>query len=148
MGLENLHTIFRPNQPGLKKVLGDLEAEIMEVVWATDANVSARDVHPVLLTGRSLSYTTVVCTMTALVKKGMLRIVARESRAHIYRATVSREEFLQSVLGRVLDNIFEDFPDTAAALLDRRRVKGQLEDNQVLVELGERLERLKREEEL
>ena len=26
--------LFRPRQPGLRKLLGDLEAEIMEVVWA------------------------------------------------------------------------------------------------------------------
>lgn len=27
-------TVYRPDRPGIRKVLGDLEAEIMEFVWA------------------------------------------------------------------------------------------------------------------
>ncbi len=26
-------SVFRPDRPGIRKVLGDLEAEIMELVW-------------------------------------------------------------------------------------------------------------------
>lgn len=35
MSTEPEITVFRPDRPGIRKVLGDLEAEIMEVIWAS-----------------------------------------------------------------------------------------------------------------
>ena len=34
MALEPDISVFRPDRPGVRKVLGDLEAEIMELIWA------------------------------------------------------------------------------------------------------------------
>jgi predicted transcriptional regulator len=118
--LTNVHAIFRPNQQGLKKVLGDLEAEIMEAVWAQGQPVLARDIHSQLPAGKDSSYSTIVCTMTALVEKRLLQVVAKEGKARIYLPTTSREDFLHQTLGHVIDNILAAFPDTAAALMQRR----------------------------
>jgi len=117
----NLHAIFRPNQPGLKKVLGDLEAEIMEGMWAADRPMQGRDLHPQLPTGHALSYSTIVCTLTTLEKKNLLHMVAKDGKSRIYIPTMSREDFLHQTLGHVLDNILEAFPDTASAILSQRR---------------------------
>jgi hypothetical protein len=34
MDVEPDISTFRPDRPGIRKVLGDLEAEIMELIWA------------------------------------------------------------------------------------------------------------------
>jgi len=38
-------SVFRPDRPGIRKVLGDLEAEIMELIWArpVDQGTTVRD---------------------------------------------------------------------------------------------------------
>ncbi|MGH2454240.1 MAG: BlaI/MecI/CopY family transcriptional regulator, partial [bacterium] len=59
--------VFRPNRPGVRKVLGDLEAEIMELAWARPAGgMKVREVFETLYPRRRLAYTTVMTTMTRL----------------------------------------------------------------------------------
>ncbi len=43
-------SVFRPDRPGIRKVLGDLEAEIMELVWSRPegSGTTVRDVFEVL----------------------------------------------------------------------------------------------------
>lgn len=121
----NLHAVFRPNQTGLKKVLGDLEAEIMEVVWAEGGgSLLGKDVHARLTGQPPLAYSTVANTLTALHKKGLLRVVGKQGKASMYAPTVDRELFLRQTLGGFIDTILSDFPETAAALLDERSRKG------------------------
>jgi predicted transcriptional regulator len=116
----NLHAVFRPNQAGLKKVLGDLEAEVMEAIWAEDTPLLGRDIHARLSGEPPLAYPTVANTLAALHKKGLLRVVEKQGKACRYAPTVGREAFLRQTLGGLLDTLLADFPDTAAALLDER----------------------------
>lgn len=53
-------SVFRPNRPGFRKVLGDLEAEVMELVWSYPPGdgVTVRGVFHVLYGRRGLAYTT------------------------------------------------------------------------------------------
>lgn len=132
----NLHAVFRPNQTGLRKVLGDLEAEIMEVVWADGGTLLGKDIHA-LLAGPPLAYTTVANTLAVLHKKGLLQVVGKRGKAVQYAQTVGREAFLRQALGGFIDTILADFPDTAAALLDERARRGTTEG---LDRLKERLE--------
>jgi predicted transcriptional regulator len=120
----NLHVVFRPNQAGLKKVLGDLEAEVMEVIWAAGAPLLGKDIHARLPGEPPLAYPTVANTLAALYKKGLLRVVDKQGKACRYAPTVGREAFLRQTLGGVLDTLLADFPDTAAALLDERSRRG------------------------
>ncbi|MCL4545430.1 MAG: BlaI/MecI/CopY family transcriptional regulator, partial [Chloroflexi bacterium] len=55
---------FRPDRPGVRKVLGDLEAEIMELIWDRPAGqgTTVRDIFEVLYERRRLAYTTVMNT--------------------------------------------------------------------------------------
>ena len=48
-------SVFRPDRPGIRKVLGDLEAEIMELVWSrpADQGTTVRDVFEFLYERRS-----------------------------------------------------------------------------------------------
>jgi len=69
--------MFRPDRPGiLAKVLGDLEAEIMELLWEHSINqgTTVREVFEVLYERRWMAYTTVMNTMTRMAKKHLLRV--------------------------------------------------------------------------
>ncbi|AGY58279.1 BlaI/MecI/CopY family transcriptional regulator [Gloeobacter kilaueensis] len=144
MDLANIHAVFRPNQTGLKKVLGDLEAEIMEVVWSATNPMSGKDVHLLLSQSGGPTHQTIVGTMTALAEKDLLKVVFKNGKTRFYLPSMSREDFLHHVLGHVLDNLLGEFPDALCALLDeRRQVSG---GPGKLGQLRERVRRLEGEE--
>lgn len=109
---------FRPGGSGLTRVLGELEAEIMELVWSR-GRASVRDIHDTLVLRRSIAYTTVMTTMSRLHDKGLL---ARqpEGKHYLYAPALTREEFAQRVAGSVIDGLLEDFSRPALAHLVER----------------------------
>ncbi len=70
--------------------LGDLEAAVMDVLWAADGSRSVRAVRDALAGERPLAYTTVMTVLDNLHRKGWL---TREmaTRAWQYRPSRSRE---------------------------------------------------------
>lgn len=103
-------SVFRPDRPGLRKVLGDLEAEIMEQVWArpTGQGTLVRDVFEVLHERRRIAYTTVMNTMTRLARKNLLR-AEKEGQAYVYYPTLTQDEFVSRFVGRILENLMVSF---------------------------------------
>jgi predicted transcriptional regulator len=71
---------------------GDLEAVIMDRVWAHDAPVTVRDLFDELARERAIAYTTVMSTMDNLHRKGWLAR-ERDGKAYRYTAVASREEY-------------------------------------------------------
>ncbi|HSZ42971.1 MAG TPA: BlaI/MecI/CopY family transcriptional regulator [Trebonia sp.] len=71
---------------------GDLEAVVMDLVWAHDAPVTVRELFDKLSGERAIAYTTVMSTMDNLHRKGWL---AREKdgKAYRYTAVASRDEY-------------------------------------------------------
>ncbi|MFD2399967.1 BlaI/MecI/CopY family transcriptional regulator [Prauserella oleivorans] len=90
---------------------GELEAAIMEVLWARDSPAPVRDVVEALRPTRSSAYTTVQTVMEILHRKGWL---AREKngRAYEYWPLASREEYA----ARLIDDILSETPDRTAVL--------------------------------
>ena len=70
---------------------GELENQVLDVLWGTEGPVTPRQVHDVLSKGRKLAYTTTMTILVRLYKKGLLE---REpaGRAFAYRPRVSRDE--------------------------------------------------------
>lgn len=109
---------FKPKQQGLKKVLGELEADIMEICWNKQP-VSVRDVYQELLLRREIAYTTVMTIMGRLADKGLL---SKETKgnAFIYTPVMSRSEFTKKVVAQVLDGLLDEFAEpTYNHLVDR-----------------------------
>lgn len=108
--------IFRPNKPGIRKILGDLEADIMETIWAAGPRVTitVREVHQVLQASRGAAYTTVMTVMGNLAKKGLL-LVEKDLHAHQYTARQTKEEFTRSAVGTIIDQLLSDFAEPALA---------------------------------
>src|SRR5260370_16805989 len=101
---------------GVRKVLGDLEAEIMELVWSRPegSGTTVRDVFEILYERRlsderrRIAYTTVMNTMTRLAKKNLLRVEKRD-QAYLYFPTLTQPEFVSRFVGRILENLYVNF---------------------------------------
>jgi predicted transcriptional regulator len=81
--------------------MGPLEAAVMRIVWDRGP-VTVRDVYEELRLRRTLAYTTVMTTMSALTSKGLVRR-ARNGRAFVYAPAVSDVEVARAMLDAVVD---------------------------------------------
>ena len=110
MATEPEINVFHPDRPGIRKVLGDLEAEIMEIVWARPVGegITVREVFEPLYERRKGAYTTIMNTMTRMAKKNLLRVEKRD-HAYIYYPTVTQDEFVSRFVGRILENLLVGF---------------------------------------
>jgi predicted transcriptional regulator len=81
---------------------GDLEAAIMEELWARTDPTTVRELLAVLQRGRTLAYTTVLTVVDNLYKKGWLQREP-DGRAYRYSPTMTREEYGARQLRHALD---------------------------------------------
>lgn len=136
--------VIWPHREGLGKVLGDLELFVMELVWEWPSAypVTVKEVHQAALERRELAYTSVLSTMSNLVKKDALR-VEKEHFAHRYWPIGTRAEFEQRVLSRLMGSLLKDF--TAPAI---QHFVGSLEtlDPQLLDAFDAEIQRRRRQE--
>ena len=111
----------RRGQP-LSRLLGPLEAEVMEVVWAND-RATVRDVYRQIKNERPIAYTTVMTTMVRLSEKGFLE--RQEAYpAHIFSSAVSRDDYVRSTVKSVVDWLVNQFRDPAVAYLVAQAERG------------------------
>ncbi len=109
---------FKPHKLGYKKVLGDLEAEVMKIIWQQN-RVTVRDVYEQLRLEKKLAYTTIMTIMSRLAEKGLLQKEAR-GNAYVYTPTISETEFAKKVASEVLDGLLEEFSEPAIShMVDR-----------------------------
>ncbi|MBF6590208.1 MAG: BlaI/MecI/CopY family transcriptional regulator [Ktedonobacterales bacterium] len=94
----------------MRKVLGDLEAEIMEVIWARppDQGTTVREVFEALYARRRIAYTTVMSTMTRLAKKRLLR-AEKLDQAYVYYSPFTQEEFISRFVAHILRDLLVNF---------------------------------------
>ena len=121
----NEGSAFHPGRSGLRKLLGDLEADIMQAVWDRgDVEVTVREIHEALEASRKIAYTTVMTVMGNLARKGLLQ-AERSGKAHLYRASQSYEQFTEQAVGRIVEELMKDFSAPAIAhfarAMDRKR---------------------------
>lgn len=132
-------SVVWPNREGLGKFLGDLELFLMTIIWSWPAPypVTVKAVYEAAGDQRPLAYTSVLSTMTNLVKKGLLR-VEKEQFAHRYWPTASRSEFENRMYGRLMGQLLKDL---SSPLI--RHLVGSLEaeDPELLDALYEEIQR-------
>ena len=80
---------------------GDLEAAIMDVVWAAGAPVRVRDVCDRLNRDRALAFNTVQTVMENLYRKGWLGR-RKDGRAYWYESVQSRDDYAAGLLAEAL----------------------------------------------
>lgn len=79
---------------------GELEADILGVLWASDDALTPADVNERL--GADLAYTTVMTVLTRLWGKGLVDRT-RHGRAYAYRAVVTESELATRRITETLD---------------------------------------------
>lgn len=114
--------------------LGQLEAAVMDRLWAWGRPVLVREVLEDMQRDREIAYTTVMTVMENLHRKGLLGR-ERDGRAYRYAPEQAREEYTAAMLEEVLASSADrsatlmhfvqhiDDSDLAAlgAILDERR---------------------------
>jgi predicted transcriptional regulator len=113
MTLNRYHFTFDPRKKGLRKILGDLEADVMEAIWAR-GRATVHDVHENLTAAnRELAYTTVMTVMSRLAEKGLLK-KRKDGAAYVYMPVASKEEFTRRTVSTLVSELLDDF--TAPAM--------------------------------
>lgn len=95
---------FKLGEKGLTHIFGELEAKLMEAVWALD-EPSVQDVIDYL--GGTLNYKTTMTVLNRLVDKGVLQR-RKAGRAFVYTPVASRDELLASVFDQMVRGMFGD----------------------------------------
>ena len=93
---------WRESTDPLCAALGNLEREVMDVVWQTD-ETTVKAVQSAL--PRPVAYTTVMTTLDRLFKKGFVART-RRGRAFAYQALRTREQTEAAVAGGMMSGLF------------------------------------------
>lgn len=98
---------YKVTDKSLTRFFGPLEARIMEILWI-HRELSIKDVQIKLEQEKNLNFNTVMTVMNRLLDKGILakRI---EGRTSLYRATSSKEAFLELQSKEITHELLEDF---------------------------------------
>lgn len=100
---------FRPGARGAALVLGELQTEVMEVLWR-EPGLTVNEVEERLRKKREIAHTTVLTTLDRMHASGYLSR-EKKGKAFVYSPRYTREEFergvAQEVLGALLGQLTE-----------------------------------------
>src|SRR4030095_8527936 len=102
--LPRLQNTVRLSADGLAKVLGDLEARVMQAVWRIGEPASAREVHSEVTREHKVEVLTVITVLNKLVGTGLLSRAKRDALFH-RQARFSEQEFMAHASRRVVEGI-------------------------------------------
>ncbi|TAN64389.1 hypothetical protein EPN18_00175 [bacterium] len=86
-------------------VLGPLERDVMEVLWADDG-VCGKDVFNGLREQREIALTTVLTVLDRLVKKGFVKKDATKT-VNVFTPACTKDEFGKKVSAEVFKSLFD-----------------------------------------
>jgi predicted transcriptional regulator len=87
-----------------KKQFGDVELEILNIVWKLK-KATVSDVHKEILKHRDSAYTSVMTMMQNLAKKGILNF-EKVGRSYLYEAAEDPSAVRSNLLERTTDLVF------------------------------------------
>ena len=137
-----LQGTVRLSADGIAKVLGDLEARVLETMWAIGVRSPARVVHERIAAVHRVSPLTTITVLNKLVAK---RVLSRRKIGDLYHyePTLSEDAFKAVVSRRVVEGILSFGPEAVASSM----VDVLAEQNpEQLEELGRLIRRKLREQ--
>ena len=96
------------------RLLGELEHEVMSVLWTREDAATIREVVEIVETRREVAYTTVMTIMNRLVEKGLLSRSEKET-PHRFLPCQNEQETYRRLAGTILTEIHANFGDLAIA---------------------------------
>jgi len=136
-------TEFKPYEKRLVKVLGDLEADVLEALWKLKI-AHVRGIHREVARKRKVAVTTVATVLDRLFEKGLVERELKRTRGlyYEYKPSITKGQFENNVVRVVLKGLFEAFGDSAVSYLINR---AEINDKQKIEEFKGYLEKLKQE---
>lgn len=95
------------------KILGDLEKEIMEIIWRENS-CSVRDVLENIKRKQKPAYTTVMTVMARLYDKGILKRSLNDHDAYIYTPVQPKANFLASASKKIISSLIHECGEEVA----------------------------------
>ena len=96
------------------KVLGNLESEVMEIIWNQKGGASVKCVTEILNKKRQIAYTTVMTVMARLANKGVL--VRRMSGvSYLYKPKVTKDQFIAKAAHSIFSSAVSSLGDEVLA---------------------------------
>lgn len=118
------------------KLLGELETEIMEIIWFNKKPISVKEVTQSLQKKRKIAYTTVMTVMGRLTDKGLLKRM-ESGKAYLYQATYSKDKFLTKISRQIIKNFVTSFGESAVANFTQEIARISPEKRHELIKLLE-----------
>lgn len=109
-----LQDTVRLSAEGLAKVLGDLEARILRLVWTIARPATAREIHTRLVRAHNVSPLTTITVLNRLAAKKVLERTRADGRYH-FAARLDEAAFMAHASRRVVEGILSFGPDAVAA---------------------------------
>jgi len=123
--------------------LGDLELQIMHIIWDKDRCCSVSEIHEILYPTNKLAYTTIMTVMGNLHKKGVLKR-EKEGKAYLYAPARKRDEMASGAIRKITEMFCRnDIPEFFRCFL---KSQNKL-DREQIEELKNKLGELEREAE-
>src|SRR5512139_1060070 len=98
-----------------KHTLGDLQHAIMTVLWQRE-EATVADVHAALRPSRRLAPTTIATMLRKMEDKGVVAHRA-DGRQFVYRPTVTEAQVRRSMVGELVERLFDGDPGALVAHL-------------------------------
>jgi len=113
--LQTLH----PRNGDIRFALGDLEAAMLEELWAANSPLTVKEFHDKIAPHRGTAVTTVATILDRLYRKGMLsRKLVKEGGPHyVYSPRLTKNEFKHVVVNNVMGALLRGFNDMTVAYL-------------------------------
>lgn len=140
----HLQDTVRLSAEGLAKIMGDLEARVLQTVWTFETPVPARAVYERVIESHPVAPLTVITVLNKLVTKGFLTRRQKDGLLH-YRAVMEEEELRAMASRRVVEGILSFGPDAVAASMVDVLAE---QDPERLAELGRLIRRRLRAQEV
>lgn len=88
---------------------GDLELEVMSVLWDGEGPLTVAEVHSTLSAKRELAYTTILTVLGNLYKKQAVDR-ARKGKAHVYWSRAKRDQAAAGLFQSLLKKVYRNNP--------------------------------------
>jgi predicted transcriptional regulator len=104
---------FQPHKKDIRKVLGDLEANVMEATWQLEKG-DVKAIHQLVNVKKKVAVTTVATILDRLHKKGLVnrKLLTTHSLRYEYSPTLTKSEFENAVVRDVFKGLLETFEET------------------------------------
>jgi predicted transcriptional regulator len=126
---------------GPDEIRGDLQVEIMRVLWSSESELSVEQVRQALPESRRGAYTTVQTVLNRLTERELLRR-RKLGRSLVYEPALTEADYVSASVNRALSDASDRARRTAIANLVEELRPGELETfNALAAEVRDRRRR-------